>query len=312
MQIQTSGFMVDFLFGGLSAAITKTLNAPIERIQVLLQTQDVHPLVKSGKAPRYTGIRDCMTRVCKQEGAMSLWRGNLSNVLRYFPAQAFNFAFKDRFRLYFCPFDSKKNPWKFFFGNLISGGLAGALSQFIIYPLDFVRTRLAADIMDASKDAKHKRQFKGSAHCLLKIYHSEGIPGVYAGVWLSAALYFFYRAIYFGGYDTINQLWELQERKSSLLLRMAVALSVTNIAGFIVFPLDTVRRRIMMQAGQMKQKLYTGTADCIRKIWQAEGKSGFYKGGLTNVLRGSGSSLTLIFYDDLQRNWRKKATKGQF
>lgn len=57
-----------------------------------------------------------------------------------------NFAFKDFYKRTFCPFDSKKEPVKFFFGNIASGGAAGASSLCFVYPLDFARTRLAADI----------------------------------------------------------------------------------------------------------------------------------------------------------------------
>jgi solute carrier family 25 (adenine nucleotide translocator) protein 4/5/6/31 len=227
-------------------------------------------------------------------------------VLRYFPTQAFNFAFKDYFRTFFCPYDSKKDPWKFFYGNLISGGLAGGLSVLIVYPLDFIRTRLGADILDASKAPNtKKRQFKGSIDCFVKIYRSEGIKGVYSGCMLSALMYFFYRAIYFGGYDTIKQIYGLEQRKSSIFLRLCVALLVTNSAGFLVFPLDTVRRRLMMQAGRTGEKTYNGSFDCIGKIWTLEGKKAFYKGGLSNVLRGSGSAFVLVIYDEIRKKWNK-------
>jgi len=100
----------------------------------------------SGEIPRYTGIGNCFTRCIAEEGAGSLWRGNLANVLRYFPTQALNFAFKDIYKTIFNPFDAKVNPVKFFFGNIMSGGMAGATSLCFVYPLDFCRTRLAADI----------------------------------------------------------------------------------------------------------------------------------------------------------------------
>ena len=35
-------FWVDFMVGGVSAAISKTTVAPIERVKLLLQTQDAH------------------------------------------------------------------------------------------------------------------------------------------------------------------------------------------------------------------------------------------------------------------------------
>lgn len=47
---------------------------------------------------RYKGIIDVLVRVPKEQGFISLWRGNLANVIRYFPTQALNFAFKDTYK----------------------------------------------------------------------------------------------------------------------------------------------------------------------------------------------------------------------
>ena len=82
----------------------------------------------------------------KEQGFASFWRGNLANVVRYFPTQALNFSFKDFYKRVFNPFNPKKEPVKFFIGNCASGGAAGATSLCFVYPLDFARTRLAADV----------------------------------------------------------------------------------------------------------------------------------------------------------------------
>ena len=58
-------------------------------------------MIKSGKIPRYTGIVNCFTRVANEQGIASFWRGNLANVIRYFPTQAFNFLFKDNIKKLF-------------------------------------------------------------------------------------------------------------------------------------------------------------------------------------------------------------------
>jgi len=84
-----------FLIGGFVGAITKTATAPIERIKLLIQTQDANPLIRSGEVARYTGIGNCFTRVTAEQGFASFWRGNGANVIRYFPQQAFNLSFKD-------------------------------------------------------------------------------------------------------------------------------------------------------------------------------------------------------------------------
>lgn len=91
----SSNFLVDFALGGVSGAVAKTCTAPIERVKLIIQTQDANPKIKSGEIPRYTGIGNCFTRVYSEQGLKAFWRGNTTNIIRYFPTQAFNFAFKD-------------------------------------------------------------------------------------------------------------------------------------------------------------------------------------------------------------------------
>ena len=82
-----AGFAIDFLMGGVSAAVSKTAAAPIERVKLLIQNQD--EMIKSGRLSEpYKGIGDCFGRTIKDEGFASLWRGNTANVIRYFPTQA--------------------------------------------------------------------------------------------------------------------------------------------------------------------------------------------------------------------------------
>lgn len=46
----------------------------------------------------FPGMVDCFVRIPKEQGLLSYWRGNLANVIRYFPTQALNFAFKDKYK----------------------------------------------------------------------------------------------------------------------------------------------------------------------------------------------------------------------
>jgi solute carrier family 25 (adenine nucleotide translocator) protein 4/5/6/31 len=78
--------MTDFFMGGIAAAVSKTVAAPIERVKLLLQNQD--ELLRQGRIEEpYRGILDCFRRTVKEEGVLALWRGNLANVIRYFPTQ---------------------------------------------------------------------------------------------------------------------------------------------------------------------------------------------------------------------------------
>lgn len=64
---------------------------------------------------------NCFTRVTAEQGFVSFWRGNLANVIRYFPTQAFNFAFKDTIKNLFPRYNPKTDFWRFFGTNLASG-----------------------------------------------------------------------------------------------------------------------------------------------------------------------------------------------
>lgn len=83
-----------------------------------------------------------LVRIPREQGVAALWRGNTANVIRYFPTQALNFAFKDVYKAIFLEGVNKHTQfWSYFLGNLASGGAAGATSLCFVYPLDYARTR---------------------------------------------------------------------------------------------------------------------------------------------------------------------------
>merc|ERR1711871_1308332 len=193
-------FLMDFAAGGVSGAIAKTCTAPIERVKLIIQTQDANPRIASGEVARYTGIGNCFTRVYQEQGLGAFWRGNFVNVIRYFPTQAFNFAFKDTIKAMFPKYSAKDNFAMFFLVNMASGGLAGAGSLCIVYPLDYARTRLASDV------GSGKRQFTGLGDCLAKTMKVGGVGALYNGFGVSVAGIIPYRGVYFGMFDSLMGL----------------------------------------------------------------------------------------------------------
>jgi len=286
-------FMLDFIAGGVSAAVSKTVVAPLERVKLLLQIQDAHKSIK--EADRYKGFSDCFSRVYREQGFISFWRGNVVNVVRYFPTQALNFSFVPKYKkLFMGEGPDKITPdrfWAFFGANLASGGAAGASSLAIVYPLDFARTRLGADIGKSAAE----REYKGLADCIAKSFKADGvIKGLYPGFISSVQGIIIYRAIYFGAYDTAKQF---AGEKPSILKRFGIAQVVAAGSVTIAYPFDTVRRRLMMMSGE-KEKMYKGTMDCWKKILADEGPKAFFKGNFTNVLRSVGCALVLVGYDE--------------
>merc|ERR1712126_210771 len=285
-------FMKDFLAGGIAAAVSKTAVAPIERVKLLLQVQAASKQISAENA--YKGMVDCFIRIPEEQGIVAYWRGNLANVIRYFPTQALNFAFKDKYKQVFLGgVDKNKQFWRFFAGNLASGGAAGATSLCFVYPLDFARTRLGADV---GKGAG-QREFKGLGDCLIKIFKADGISGLYRGFFVSVQGIIIYRAAFFGLYDTAKGM----TGKTNILISWMIAQCVTTVSGIISYPFDTVRRRLMMQSGRKGgEVMYKGTLDCWKKIAKNEGGGAFFKGAFSNVLRGTGGALVLVMYDEIQ------------
>ena len=289
-------FAKDFLAGGVAAAISKMAAAPIERVKLLLQVQHASKQIMADK--QYKGIIDCVVRIPKEQGVLSFWRGNLANVIRYFPTQALNFAFKDKYKQIFLGgVDKRTQFWCYFAGNLASGGAAGATSLCFVYPLDFALTCLAADVGKTGAE----REFKGLDDCLVKIYKTDGIKGLYQGFNVSVQGIIIYRAAYFGIYDTAKGMLP-DPKNTHIFISCMTAQSVTAVAGLTSYTFDTVRHLMMMQSGcKGTDIMYTGTLDCWRKIPRDEGSKAFFKGAWSNVLRGMGGAFVLVLYDEIKK-----------
>lgn len=289
-----AAFGRDMLTSGGAACIARTAMAPMERVKLLLQLQAVSQQIAQNQ--QYKGIIDCLVRIPKEQGVLSYWRGNAANVTKYFTTQALNFSFKELYKPYLSSNYKKNGFLRLLGGNLAAGGLAGVSSMVITYPLDFARTRLATDIASS----KHERQFRGLFDCLHKVIAKDGIRGIYRGILLSIPVALVFRATYFGMYDTAKEMISDDAGSTrSLIITFFIAQVTTASAGYLCYPMDTVRRRMVMQSGRDKSEWhYKNTLDCWKKIYKNEGGvRAFYKGAFVNQIRGVGGAMVLILYD---------------
>merc|ERR1712102_123264 len=281
------GFFENFMLAGVAAGVSKTVAAPIERVKLLVQNQD--EMIKQGRLDRpYKGVLGCTRRVLATEGVYPFWRGNLANVLRYFPTQALNFAFKDAIKVAFAtPKDASQA--KKFTMNILSGGMAGSLSLLFVYSLDYARTRLANDAKVKGKE----RQFNGLIDVYRKTLKSDGIQGLYRGFTIPCVGIFIYRGMYFGMYDSLKPI--LLGDNKSLLLSFLLGWGATIGSGLLSYPIDTIRRRMMMTSGAAVK--YKGSIDCGMQILKNEGFMSMMKGAGANVLRGVAGAGVLAGFD---------------
>ncbi|CAK92408.1 unnamed protein product (macronuclear) [Paramecium tetraurelia] len=270
-------FLRDFLIGGFSAAVLQTVFSPFYMIKLYTSNDQ-----------KYKGIFDHIISFHRNQG-FAMWRGN---IIRIFPAQGLNFAFKDEYRKLFCHFGieyPKKEKFLFFLGNIASGSAAGATSLIIFHPLDLGRTRLSADI-----EKNNARQFIDLTDCLSKVYKSEGFIGLYRYFGVSVMQVSLYRGLYFGAYDTAKETIFQQWLMGNIFVKCFVAFYIHQISDFILRPLDTIRQRMMMQF-KRADTLYKNTLDCAVKIAKKEGTQAFFQG--KNYSRGF-QSFALVLYDE--------------
>lgn len=293
MATKSERFSVDFMMGGAAAIVSKSTAAPIERVKLLLQNQG--ELLKRGQLKRpYIGVGNCFKRVLREEGLWSFWRGNQANVIRYFPTQAFNFAFKGYFKTLFGCSREKDGYLKWFAGNVASGSAAGATTSLFLYHLDYARTRLGTDAAVSGQ-----RQFNGLLDVYSKTLSSDGIRGLYRGFGVSILGITLYRGMYFGIYDTLKPIVLVGALQDNFVASFLLGWSVTTVSGLCAYPFDTLRRRMMLTSGQPLK--YRNTMHALREIIRLEGFSALYRGVTANMLVGVAGAGVLAGYDQLYR-----------
>jgi solute carrier family 25 (adenine nucleotide translocator) protein 4/5/6/31 len=290
-------FWIDLVLGGVSGAIVKTGMAPIERVKLLLQTQDSNPKIISGEEPRYKGIGDCFRRVQAEQGFNAFWRGNLVNCIRYAPQQGSALAFNDAIKKAMPKYSPKTDYYKDFGVKLFSGGAAGGVANVVCYPFDFARTRLASDV------GSGKKSFDGIMDCIMKTVKMGGITGLYRGSAVTVAGAFVYRGGQLGLFGQIMDMNPYKQDKG--VLGVVAAFTCATVARTITtpfnYPFDTVRRRMMLDSEKpAAERMYTSGINCFTKVMASEGFGGMYKGLIPELFRGIGGPMVLTAYDRIK------------
>jgi len=187
----------------------------------------------------------------------------------------------------------KDGYFKWFCGNMASGGMAGAASLCFVYSLDYARTRLANDTKSVKKGGG-ERQFNGLFDVYAKTMKTDGIQGLYRGFCVSCTGIVIYRGFYFGLYDSIKPMMPVD----TFVVNFMLGWAVTIVAGLLSYPLDTVRRRMMMTSGQAEK--YSSSFDCFVKVVKKDGFMALMNGAGANILRGVAGAGVLAGVDAIK------------
>lgn len=325
----------DAIAGATAGAVSKTAMAPIERVKLLMQLGgslsadtyksifgiDTHIGRKHRGILMFKGARAwyVANMIYQQEGLSAFWRGNTPGVIRQGGAGALNFMLMDWYKFAMLPIlkyssalssNQTSNEHKkrcALLTSFVSAGLAGCTTTSVLYPIDFFRTRLAMDI--GALNAGTRRYPRGMRDVLWSVWKTDGTQGMYNGYGIALICVFLYRSLHLGGYDVCKTI--LIERRGAspnngnavltFCDRIALAQIVSIVAGTVCYPLDSIRRRMMMQAGRpLHKRVYQNSFHALGKVWIDEGIRGFYLGLGPNLLRSFGGTLLLVTYDFFQ------------
>jgi len=280
------------LSGGLSAACVRTLEAPFERVKLLLQNQNM-----ISQHNRYRGIIDTFSRVYNEQGLLSFWRGNAINCLRVVPTYALRFTFMDYYQqLAMIGYNGRTEDLPLWMQGL-SGALAGFTTMLIVYPLDLIRTQLSVN----TSSATNRKLYNGIFDCIIQ---KNGFQGLYRGLLISLIEITPYTALTLGGYEFVKTLLPKNKEFTVSWYSMFVKFGCAWVSGlcgsFICYPLDTVKRQMMLDgAAGFKSKYNNSILKCFTILYREGGIRTFYSGCLINVLKSAPATALIFVVNDL-------------
>jgi solute carrier family 25 phosphate transporter 23/24/25/41 len=290
--------------GGVAGAVSKSCTAPLSRLTILYQVRGLQAAQPGGAAAlppggARAGVAAALRHIVAREGVAALWKGNGVTIVHRLPYSAANFwtyevvneAWKRRLpaRGPLAPGDVAR--------RLAAGGVAGSAACALAYPLDLVRTRLAAQA--------GARYYDGIAHALASIAREEGARGLYRGLGATLAQVAPSLAINYAAYETARSAWLAAADVAAPTVPMSLACG--SAAGLVsstaTFPLDLVRRRLQLQGQGGAPPVYPSYAAAFRTIAATEGLRGLYSGILPEYYKVvPGVAIAFATYEVLKRS----------
>ena len=190
---------------------------------------------------------------------------------------------------YLQPIDDLTKPvmWK----SSVAGGFAGAVQSFIAGPTELVRTRMMLQSIGEKSTifykSKPKQLYSNSLDCLVKIYRTSGVRGIFDGMIPTLFREIPSFATYFAAYDFLCQMMMRDSDRTKHSLSMCKLMFAGGISGMVCwaisYPFDVVKTRVQIDG--MSKRQYSGMIDCFVKIYRAEGTRAFFKGVSPALLR---------------------------
>jgi solute carrier family 25 uncoupling protein 27 len=280
-----------FALTGCAAMLAESATFPIDMTKTRMQ------LFGQGTTNKArAGFFETMKNTVKGEGIGGLYTGISPAVIRHIPYTGSRIGLYEFLRGFFIVEGEKPG----FLTRLCLGFASGGTAQAIAVPCDLVKVRMMGDGLRVLKGEIAAPRYTGFVDAISKITKETGVKGLYAGSIPAVQRAAFVNLGELATYDSAKDMWlRTGWVEDNIYCHVLSAVCSGFFASLCSTPFDVAKTRIMNQG---KEKIYSGTFDCLRKTATAEGPLALYKGFLPGWGRlGPWQLVFWVSYEQLRR-----------
>ena len=301
--------------GSIAGGLSRTAVAPLETVRVRLMTGAA--TTTGGSSP---SILAMLADISRREGVRALWKGNAAVVARFAPTKGLDFFTFNLYKRALSAVDvgpvragdenggdhrgghSPSRPSRV--GGVsaqraLAGGLAGATSTALLFPLDNIATRLATSAATGAAMVNGVKVVGalGLLRAIGRVVSTEGVSGLYRGFGPAVLGIVPEAAITYGAYDALKE-WAAGkggEGECGVLEATACGIVAALAGTAATFPASVVSRRMITGTvpgldplvgssvggsvgGKRARAASMGLFKAMAAVAEAEGVLGLYRG----------------------------------
>jgi solute carrier family 25 carnitine/acylcarnitine transporter 20/29 len=274
-------FIYEFIAGCIGGFAQVYIGQPFDIVKVRLQS--------AADGTKNSALQVFKDIIAKEGGPRALWKGSLPPLMGVGAAVSIQFGVNENTKKILSKIKGNDH---FSFKELFACGVfAGLANAIVSVPSEHIRILMQTQ-------STTEPVYKSSIDCIRKIYGQYGIRGLYKAT--NATLV--REAISFGTYFSVyawvmEKLANGESREQMGIPKIALAGAASGIILWpLCFPTDVIKTKI--QTDSFTKPVYKGMVDCAKKIYQAQGLAGFFRGITPCLLRaGPVNAGTFVVYE---------------
>jgi hypothetical protein len=271
----STGFIANYLIGGLACCAGEICTLPLDMVKVRLQCDGSRSL------------KQTCSQIYHQGGIQSFWSGGSSALIRIFLYCGLRWGFYEAAKDGFGQRTGTNVP---FYKKAVAACIAGASSAAICTPTDVVKTRMQA------QDPRHKR-YKGFIQATKAIARSEGVRGLYSAWIPTAGRAGVIAVTEIATYDEIKNRILCQGFQDGPATHLSASLCSGVISTFFAAPMDYLKTR--MQAHPHR---YRNAFECAFSSVRTSSLGVLWTGVIPHYLRrGPHLVITYLTLEQLRK-----------